>query len=487
MRSMKQSLSVFFFFLSNDLLVTAGFTKTCPLETGNPVPLEYDAVTGEFSLMHSSLEESGQTNNEEVRQLTKTVKVQNAGSVQKRRLRATNEVAKPVYMARPCPCSDSEEFYCLVEGLKGSVHDTCGVTLSTYFTIFGNNTSSVHSSAVAKVECFKLEKDTMFIRNAWPVVVFWYGALFIFLVATDNGKNVRQYVISMICPKCRINERRLDGIMQSEIEHRERIRVATIRAAMLADGPGRYLLRTRGMRVPNNDGLTNGGDQAMRRWIAHAESLGILFTPRPTELVLKTKKFNAKQERTTREVSRMGKADEGSFDRDVPLTPTKETVQNIAGTPETVATCEENIDDYPLSTMTEEGGETEQAKGNFVEEDESFDCTICLAPVEDGNTVGVLSCSHIFHADCLSQWIQRRNVCPLCQTTEIACTRVVEEQHQEEVGGGAPPSSDAVESASARQVASSSPIARPQRLQLQSSNLRRQRRRSRQNDLYVFP
>jgi hypothetical protein len=52
--------------------------------------------------------------------------------------------------------------------------------------------------------------------------------------------------------------------------------------------------------------------------------------------------------------------------------------------------------------------------------DESASCAICFAPLLDGERVGALACNHIFHVDCLKMWVQRRNVCPLCNTSEIA-------------------------------------------------------------------
>lgn len=42
-------------------------------------------------------------------------------------------------------------------------------------------------------------------------------------------------------------------------------------------------------------------------------------------------------------------------------------------------------------------------------------CTICITAVEDGDRVADLSCGHVFHADCLSEWILNKNSCPLCQ------------------------------------------------------------------------
>lgn len=50
-------------------------------------------------------------------------------------------------------------------------------------------------------------------------------------------------------------------------------------------------------------------------------------------------------------------------------------------------------------------------------------CAICLAEIKPGNKVGDfrnLDCKHLFHAECLKLWLQRRNACPLCQAKEVA-------------------------------------------------------------------
>mmetsp|Transcript_3949 Transcript_3949/g.9538 ORF Transcript_3949/g.9538 Transcript_3949/m.9538 type:complete len:427 (+) Transcript_3949:129-1409(+) len=49
-------------------------------------------------------------------------------------------------------------------------------------------------------------------------------------------------------------------------------------------------------------------------------------------------------------------------------------------------------------------------------------CTICFVELEDGDRVGNLNCVHVFHADCLKMWVQKRNSCPLC-TIPIAHRR----------------------------------------------------------------
>ena len=446
----------------------AAFTKICPLNSA-PIPLEYDETTGTFSLIDSSSSsgnnenEVGNASNEEVRrQLKRAVRV--ASNDYKQYLRARREKVQRAFMARSCPCAGDgvQEVYCLVEGIQGSVHDTCGVTHSA-LTLFAEPTS--FSSANTKVECFKLESHTVFIRNAWPVVVFWYLALTVFLVATENGKNVRQYVISKLCPRCRINERRLDRIMQREIEYRNRIISATTRFAR-----GRYLQRTRGMRVPN-DGQTTTGEEAMGRWIAQAESLGILHPLQPIEYVLQTRKFHSKQELKNGETK--------ESDANIhPSTPTKRTKLDSVSTPETVSSHDDDVDvDVEENSEPEitscQNAEVDNERVEDEHDEECIDCTICLAPINEGQRVGILHCNHLFHAECLQEWIQRRNVCPLCQAREIATPRFVE------AGGNESSSEDVVDgSQSQSPPAPNSPQRSSQRLQLQSLSANERRRRN---------
>ena len=50
-------------------------------------------------------------------------------------------------------------------------------------------------------------------------------------------------------------------------------------------------------------------------------------------------------------------------------------------------------------------------------EDTTTTCAICLCHLEEGDRVGDIPCRHIFHVDCLKEWIQRKNHCPLCSTS----------------------------------------------------------------------
>jgi len=55
------------------------------------------------------------------------------------------------------------------------------------------------------------------------------------------------------------------------------------------------------------------------------------------------------------------------------------------------------------------------------DQDQDQTCMICIGALKNGDRVGDLpGCSHTFHVECLKLWIKRRNVCPLCQNTNIA-------------------------------------------------------------------
>ncbi|KAL3528337.1 hypothetical protein ACH5RR_007659 [Cinchona calisaya] len=42
-------------------------------------------------------------------------------------------------------------------------------------------------------------------------------------------------------------------------------------------------------------------------------------------------------------------------------------------------------------------------------------CTICLENFSEGLEVSQIPCKHIFHEECILQWLNYRNVCPLCR------------------------------------------------------------------------
>jgi len=44
------------------------------------------------------------------------------------------------------------------------------------------------------------------------------------------------------------------------------------------------------------------------------------------------------------------------------------------------------------------------------------DCAVCLCELEGDDGVRLLSCMHVFHTQCIDEWLQRSKLCPTCKT-----------------------------------------------------------------------
>ena len=45
---------------------------------------------------------------------------------------------------------------------------------------------------------------------------------------------------------------------------------------------------------------------------------------------------------------------------------------------------------------------------------ENFECAICFDTFKENELLKQLGCNHIFHKECLSQWLLNMNTCPFC-------------------------------------------------------------------------
>ena len=219
-----------------------------------------------------------------------------------------------------------------------------------------------------------------------PVVVLWYSALLLFILTTVNGKWARGYITHKLCPGLRTNERAVDGIIRREI----------------AMGRRQFFVR----RLLGDEELGSMG------WIQRAA-----MEDMHAEYVFRTKKFSVTEERARRERKSSVESNIESMPLDgvdaTSTTPTKRTESN-PNTPDTVST---NSSDDTTNFAEDDGEENETSTpdANVQQCEDEFECLICLSPVEDGDRVGVTVCGHIFHQECLKQWIARKNQCPLCK------------------------------------------------------------------------
>lgn len=58
---------------------------------------------------------------------------------------------------------------------------------------------------------------------------------------------------------------------------------------------------------------------------------------------------------------------------------------------------------------------TAPAEGSEEEEEEADKCTICLSEFEIEEDVRRLPCMHLFHVECVDQWLGQNKRCPICR------------------------------------------------------------------------
>jgi hypothetical protein len=59
----------------------------------------------------------------------------------------------------------------------------------------------------------------------------------------------------------------------------------------------------------------------------------------------------------------------------------------------------------------------------------SNECVICRSPITNGDILDMLVCGHLFHKDCIIQWLSPVKGCPLCKRLQLP-EAVVSIHHQ---------------------------------------------------------
>lgn len=68
-------------------------------------------------------------------------------------------------------------------------------------------------------------------------------------------------------------------------------------------------------------------------------------------------------------------------------------------------------------------------------EDIEYDCSICLEPLKKEELLIKLQCDHVFHKDCIDEWIEKNHKCPNCNRSTLISSRqeelIVESQEDQ--------------------------------------------------------
>lgn len=61
-------------------------------------------------------------------------------------------------------------------------------------------------------------------------------------------------------------------------------------------------------------------------------------------------------------------------------------------------------------------------------EDIEYDCSICLEPLKKEELLIKLQCDHVFHKDCIDEWIEKNHKCPNCNRSTLRNNNAQEEE-----------------------------------------------------------
>ena len=309
--------------------MAAEFVKLCTLRDSDILPITFDEESREFVVVDM---QGGANNTDANRQLRSGDTAAISVSIE-RRIQQANVTGK-VYYVRQCMCSTRPretdvQAFCPLD------KTTCGFSRSPN----------------EPVGCFNQSPRTSLIRNAWPVIVLWYGGLVIFLLFTSQGRNARHYIIGKCCNR-NFNRQLVEQYWYIEGGFWRRRRRRTTIPSLFRDS-GQQAEMGNEDEVPPLPPNT----------LEHLVDTHSVEHP-PNQLALKTKRYVAPR--------------------------------------------------------------------NALEDEDDLACTICFAPLEDGDRIGALSCNHDFHVDCLKNWLPRRNICPLCQAPDAATPQYQPQNHEVE-------------------------------------------------------
>lgn len=269
-----------------------------------------------------------------------------------------------VFVGRECPCGSRQREATIV----------CPA-------MYNENYCQVPTDKVYPVECVNTSRYREFIVSVWPLSILWLTALLFYLISTESGRLTIKYICSKVCCCWEDgfgNSRLVETIISRETAMRDLYQIAS---------------------------LTRAVEQQQHE------------TNNPVTYVLKTKAYNSKKLGPKKYENESKHIEMTNLENDLQQSPSNETAITSPDSFSPTPSFEYDIEGQDSFQCSPCNSPTSATHDNHYIEDDDDEvlCTICMVDIEDGDRVGALPCDHLFHAECLKEWIRRRNVCPLCQ------------------------------------------------------------------------
>jgi hypothetical protein len=270
-----------------------------------------------------------------------------------------------------------------------------------------NFDTCVVRGANGAVSCYSTSGAATFVKGFWPVALFWLLALCYGVFFTEPGGSFRDYVRRTVCLPCasksseELLRQDVDRLVEGQPERAVFLyRKALLRQRRLSDRQELHAQiaqiasghpRTPSDNLPTPDILPVASPVAVEAAAAaHDPELATVRT-----LKLKTKVFMNSSSEDAAQQQPAG-----------PIQIQRSHVPQSTRSPNWLPSqfTREHV------TLDEMDDELEQG----------VRCAICLDRLAQGDVVGDIPCEHVFHKDCLKDWLKKKNRCPLCQRDEVA-------------------------------------------------------------------
>ena len=315
---------------------------------------------------------------------------------------------------RLCNCAAADPYYTDNENEELVF---CPVTYSHCAIPSSEQEQNSHDNNISytlpPVGCSNQSKEHTLADRTWRLIIVSYSILILGLVGTNKGWHAMNYCLNFCLPQNRHN----DSIVNHLLRRNRYLATQQILNYLrdYIDELGEDYLpeynntggRTNRRRRRNND---NGIDEQ--------ETTNDTPPPPPNCLELKTRIYKRTRAASVADSSASSTAATTTISSSPSCSSfisDEEKQQNsVVGSDAGYSSSSSN--DNNISDCCSASNGDSVVAG----EDDDHTCTICFAELVSGDRVGALSCNHIFHVECLKEWLSCRNVCPLCLQENVA-------------------------------------------------------------------